>query len=140
MSLQRHGGRSLLRRHHASWGEIDNHDVAYGHPSILVAKSHLRTSAEGLRIPPVCQNKTGSVEPTSPDTEAMLSRFAYVDRFSWAQQAFNAKIPAPVEDARILKVARRGFPHPLISLGFRRFRAIDVPDDVPFNRCCKPMV
>jgi hypothetical protein len=56
----------------------------------------------------VCQNKTGSVEPTSPDTEAMLSRFAYVDRFSWAQQAFNAKIPAPVEDARILKVARRG--------------------------------
>ena len=38
----------------------------------------------------------------------MLSRFAHVDRFSWAQQAFNAKIPAPVEDARILKVARRG--------------------------------
>ena len=38
----------------------------------------------------------------------MLRRFAHVDRFSWAQQALNAKIPAPVEDARILKVARRG--------------------------------
>ena len=37
-----------------------------------------------------------------------LGRFAHVDRFSWAQQALNAKIPAPVEDARILKVARRG--------------------------------
>ena len=36
----------------------------------------------------------------------MLRRFAHVDMFSWAQQAFDAKIPAPVEDARILKVAR----------------------------------
>ena len=31
-------------------------------------------------------------------------------------------------------VALRGFPHPLISLGFRRFRTIDVPDGVPKPR------
>ena len=33
-----------------------------------------------------------------------------------------------------LLVARRGFPHPLISLGFRRFHALDVPDDVPNSK------
>ena len=33
-----------------------------------------------------------------------------------------------------LLVARRGFPHLLISLGYRRLCAIDVPDDVPKPR------
>ena len=46
----------------------------------------------------------------------------------------NSKIPAPVEDAGILKVARRGFPHSLNSLRLRRFHAIDVLDDVPILR------
>ena len=119
-------------------------------PTILIAQVDITHTGgdwgeSGQSSATFTANQTSCTIQTGPQTfsyvvSKMLRRFAHVDRFSWAQQAFNAKIPAPVEDARILKVARRGFPHPLISLGFRRFRAIDVPDDVPFNRCCKPMV